>query len=109
MVAKVLTKMGTTVRARAMIYKEVVQTLFLYGSDIWMVTGEMVTVIGGLYHQVTKKIAVNTARRAGDGRWEWPPAEKALEESGLWTIKEYIQRRHVTIAELITNRPIYEL
>ena len=106
---EVLTKEGAAVRARAMIYKEVVQTLFLYGSDIWMVTGEMVTVIGGLYHQVTKKIAVNTARRAGDGRWEWPPAEKALEESGLWTIKEYIQRRQFNISAHIANHPIYEL
>ena len=34
---------------------------------------------------------------------------EALEATGLWTIKEYIRRRQATIAEYITNRPIYEL
>ena len=38
MVLKVLEKVGATVRAREIIYKEVVQTVLLYGSERWVIT-----------------------------------------------------------------------
>ena len=39
MVVKVLMRMGATVPAWAMLYKAVVQTVVLYGSKSWVVTG----------------------------------------------------------------------
>ena len=32
-----------------------------------------------------------------------------LEVTGLWMMREYMQRRQATIADYITGRPIYEL
>ena len=34
---------------------------------------------------------------------------EALESVGIWPMKEYIRRQQSTIANYITNHPIYEL
>ena len=39
MIARLLEKMGATVRARAEIYKAVDQLVLLYGSESWVVNG----------------------------------------------------------------------
>ena len=39
MIVRVLAKMGATVRSCGMMYKAVSQSVILYGSDIWLVTG----------------------------------------------------------------------
>ena len=69
----------------------------------------MLTVLEGFYYQVARKIAIKTDWCAGDDGWKWPPVEKALEVTGMCTIKEYIQRRQATIEVHITNCPIYEV
>ena len=80
-------KSGAAVRAHAIMYKAVVQTVLMYGSEIWVVTGDMLTVLEGFHHQVTRLIVVKKAWSDGDGGWEWPPTEEALEVTGLWTTK----------------------
>ena len=47
--------------------------------------------------------------KVGEGGHEWSLVAEALEEVGLWPMKEYIRRRQATIAKYITNIPIYEL
>ena len=66
MVEKILMKAGAAVQPRPMMYKALVQTVFLYRSKIWVVTGEMLTVLENFHHRFARQIAVNTARRAGD-------------------------------------------
>ena len=70
---KLLTKVGAEVWAQAMMYKAVVKMVFLYGSEMWVVTRAMLTVLEGFHHQVARKIAVKIYRRDGDGGWECPP------------------------------------
>ena len=41
MMGDVVTKTGATVRAQGMLYKSVVQSVLLYGSVIWLMTGGM--------------------------------------------------------------------
>ena len=50
MITKVLSKTGAMVRARGMMYKAVDQSVILYGSNIWVVTVEMLKVLDGLHH-----------------------------------------------------------
>ena len=45
MVAKVVTKTGETLQARGMIYKAVIWTVLIYGSESWEATGAMLKVI----------------------------------------------------------------
>ena len=41
--------------------------------------------------------------------WEYPLVVVVMEAIGIHTIKEYISRRHATIAEKVACCPIYEL
>ena len=52
MVAKVLMNMGATVRAWAMMYKSVVETVLIYGSDIWVLMDAIPKVLEGFHHRV---------------------------------------------------------
>ena len=52
MVVKVLMKSGAVVRAWGVFYKAVVHMVFLYGSERWVLTGAMLTVLEGFNHQV---------------------------------------------------------
>ena len=70
MVAKVMAKAGATVCAWVMMYKALVQTVFLYGSDIWVVIGLVLMVLEGFCHWVARRIAKNTSRYAGYIGWE---------------------------------------
>ena len=45
MIAMVLVNTGSTVQARGVMYKAVIQLMLLYGSERWMVTGEMLKVL----------------------------------------------------------------
>ena len=57
MVLEVLTKSGAAVRAREMMYKAVVHMVFLYGSERYVVTGVMLTILEGFHHWVARRIA----------------------------------------------------
>ena len=84
---KVPTKAVSTVRARGMFYKVLFQMMFLYGSEIWMLTGVILTVLESFHNRMARRIVGKTYRHAGDGGWECPPVEEALELAGLWPIE----------------------
>ena len=44
-IERVLEKTGEIMRARGMMYNAVTQSAILYGSDIWVVTGETLKVL----------------------------------------------------------------
>ena len=48
--------MGATVRDRGEMYKAVAQLVLLYGSDSWVVTGEMLKVREEFHHRAVRQI-----------------------------------------------------
>ena len=58
---KVVTNTGVTVCAQDMLYKSVSQSVLLYGSESWVVMGEMLNVLEGFHHQVSRMITRVTA------------------------------------------------
>ena len=64
-----LEKTGATVQARGMMYKAVAQSVLLYGSDIWVTTGDMLKVLEGFHHRVTRQITRMTATYGAGGEW----------------------------------------
>ena len=105
MVARVPEKTGATVLAWGVMYKEVVQSVLLYGSDGWVVTGEMLQVLEGFRHWAAQWIMGMTA----GVEWEYPLVVKAIEAAGIHPIWVYIKRQKTTIEERVACRPIYEL
>ena len=67
MVAKVLGKTGAPIKARDIMYKAVFQTVLLYGSESWLVTDAMLTMLEGFCHRTTSLILGETSRE-GNGR-----------------------------------------
>ena len=53
MVEKVLSKTGAPIKVRAMMYKTVVQEVLLYGREIWVVIGAMITLIEVFNHRIS--------------------------------------------------------
>ena len=69
MVANVLAMAGVTAQTWAMMYKEVVNTVLLYGSESWVVTDAMLKVMEGFHHILAQRIAGMKARRVREGGW----------------------------------------
>ena len=92
-----------------MFCKVVVQTVLLHGCETWTITDSILKVLEGFHHWIARRISGKTAIRVGDNQWECPPIEEALEEAGLWTMKECVGRRHASIADFIATRPAHEL
>ena len=47
---------GTTVQAQEMMYKALVQTVFLYRSDSWLVTDAMLKLLEKFHHRFSRRI-----------------------------------------------------
>ena len=109
MIARVLERTGATVRARGAMYKAVAQPVLLYGSESWVVTGEMLKVLTAFHHRVAQRITGMTAKRGAGGKWEYSSVEEAMEAAGLHPIGVYIKRRQTTISERLACRPVYAL
>ena len=88
-------------------YKAVEKSVLLYGSESWMVTGEMLKVLAGFNHREARQITGMTKKRVADG--EYPPVVVTPEAAGLNPIQEYIWGRQVTIPAQMACCPIYEL
>ena len=56
MIARVLAKTVATVQDRGMMYNAVAQSVILYGSEIWVVKGEMLKILEGLHHRTARWI-----------------------------------------------------
>ena len=54
---------------REAIYKEVVQSVLLYSSNIWVVMGYMVKVLKGFHHRLARRIMGLTAKCVAGGEW----------------------------------------
>ena len=109
MVARALEKTEETVRSQGAMYKEVTQLVLLYGSEIWVVTGEMLKVLKGFHYRAAWQTTGMTAKCGAGGEWEYPLVVEAMETAGIQPIEVYIMRRQAKIAERVTCRYIYEL
>ena len=52
-----------------MMYKSVVQSVFLYRSESWVVMGEMIKLIEGFHHLIARIIMGMTVQRMTGGEW----------------------------------------
>ena len=73
MLAKILTEAGEAVMAQAMVYKAVVQTVLVCGSEIWVAMRVMLAVLEGFFHQAVRQMVEKTDRRVRTRGWECPP------------------------------------
>ena len=99
MIERVLSKMEATVWYRWMIYKAVAQSVLSYGSDRWVVTGDILKVFEGLYHHVASQIIGLTPTRRAGVEWEYPPVMREMEAVVIHPLRENMRIRQATISE----------
>ena len=101
MIVRVLERTGVTVQALGKMYKAVVQSVLLYGSESWVVTREMLKVLTAFHHLAEQWITGMMEKRGAGGEWEYPSLEEAMDPAGIHPIVLYIKRRQTTIAERV--------
>jgi hypothetical protein len=107
-VSNILRAQNTPSRISAKFYKAVVQSLLLYGSETWVISKSVMARLEGFHIRAAYKMAKqHVPRRGPDRRWTYPKSEDVLEECGLRTIGEYIQKRRDTIAAYVVERSIF--
>ena len=109
MITRVLEKTGATVWDRGMMYKSVDQSVLLYRSDSWVMTGAMIKVMEGFHHRTARQITGITETSGAVKEWEYLSVVAELKAAVLQPIMEYIRRQQVPILEKVGCRPIYIL
>ena len=58
-------------QARGEIYKAVAQLVLLYGSESWVVNGDMLKVLTVFHHRAAQRITGTTAKSGAGEEWEY--------------------------------------
>ena len=90
-------------------YKALAQSVILYGSESWVVTGDMLKVLKVFHHYVARRIIGMTDTLRSGREWEYPPVMTEMEAVVLHPLREYMCRQQAIIPENVAWRPIYEL
>jgi hypothetical protein len=107
LISRVLARERANPRVSAMFYKAAIQAVLLYSCETWSITSNMLAVLESFHHRVVRRL---TRRHAYYLRhadlWVWPSITEALEEAGMFTIREYISRRREYILPYSETRPL---
>ena len=96
-------------QARGAMYKVAEQSVILYGSKIWVVTGEILKVLEGFQHRAARRITGMSDKRGAGGEWEYPLVVEAMEAAGIQPIGVYIRRQQAIIVVMLAFQLLYKL
>jgi hypothetical protein len=105
---KLLAREDANPIAMGIFYKVIVQSVLLYGSESWVITKSKMVQLRSFHRRCARHITRTHIRQEEDGTWIHPSSEGVLEEAGLCTIEEYIQKRRDTVEAFAQFRPLYE-
>ena len=97
-------------KVAAMFYRAVIQSVLLFGCETWVLSDTIKRLLRGFHIKAAYQMAkLYKPRKDENGVWTYPASKDALEEVGLLTIDEYIERRRETIVEYVATRPVLDL
>ena len=100
---------GEDSRILVRIYVAVVEKVFLYGSDMLVMTPCIGRDLVVFHHRVSLRMTGRQTRRGIDRRWVYPPLTEAIDEAVLQEVGAYISRRQNTSSQFIATRTIMDL
>jgi hypothetical protein len=107
-IGQVLHKENAPPRVSAKFYKAIVQSVLLYGSEMWILSPAALARLEGFHICAMYRMAKEHVPRQGPRQqWVYPPSDKVLEEYGMHTIEHYIDVRRETIAKYVVDHSIY--
>jgi hypothetical protein len=72
-----------------------IQTILLYGSETsWVITDEILQLLTSFHHSVARRLTNRHPRPIPlTDEWTHPSIRETLQQAGMFTIEEYLQRR----------------
>ena len=92
-IARILKREGANARIMAKFYMAVVQAVLLYGAESWVITKRNWKRLESFHNRALRYMTGQHIRKVGDEEWTYPSHEELEEKCGLYSIKEYIERR----------------
>ena len=96
--SRILSQEGADPKVSGKFFKAVVQAVFLFGAETWVLTPRMEQALSSFQHRVAQCLTMRKIGRQGDGSWDYPPLVLVMEESGFEEIGAYVTRRQNTDA-----------
>jgi hypothetical protein len=95
MISRVLTRESASPRISVLFYKATIQTVLLYGSETWVMTGEILQMLTSFHHGIAQRLTghyPHPVSDTDDDDWIYPSINKTLRLAGLFTMEEYLNR-----------------
>jgi hypothetical protein len=96
-------------KTMATFYRTVVLSVLLYGSESWVLTGNLMRQLRSFHRRCCQGLTGEFIRQDEEGEWICPKSEVVLKKAGVLMIEEYIQRRRDTIMKYAEMRNIWEV
>ena len=93
--SRILSREKVRLRVSGSFFKSVVQSVLLFGSEIWVVTLRMGRFLEGLQGQVPRRLMGRLPYQRLYGRWDYTLVEAEREEMGYERMETSIWRRHI--------------
>ena len=90
-------------------YVTIVQSIFIFGLETYIVTPYIRNMFGGFHHRVARRLSGNFPRRQAHGTGEYPHLGGEMRAAGLEDISAYVSRYQNTVAYYIATCPILDL
>ena len=86
-----------------------IQSVMLFGAEIWVVTPRMGKALGGFQTQVVRWLTGHLLRITTGRTWRYTSEAAAREAVGFLTMEEYVRRLHNTVAHYIATQSLLDL
>ena len=96
---KILSREGTRPRVSRFFFKDIVQSVFLFGVEIWMITPRMVWVLVVFQYQVMRRLTGRLLQRRAYRKRDYTLLEAERSEAGFETMETYIRKRQNMVAQ----------
>jgi hypothetical protein len=98
---------GASPRVMGYFYKAIIQTVLLYGSESWILTGRMIGRLRSFHCRVAQYIAGRHIKELQDGTYYCPHMKEVLNAAGMETIEVYMDRRRNTVRKYAGTSAVY--
>jgi hypothetical protein len=98
---------NTSPRACGIFYKATVQSILLFGSEMWNLSPSSLRLLEGFHIRAAWQMTGKRPVKLWDGTWTYPNSAQVLEDAGLKTVAHYISVWRQHIANYIVNEPIF--
>ena len=89
-------------RAAVSIYRSIVESILLYGSETWILKGNLLHRLEIFHRSCARALTEDFICSDANGVWTYPHTKDVFEKAGLESIKIYIEKRKIHVANYLS-------